>query len=357
MEVHSTQHSLNRIHVLFLLLIAIVWGLPLDGYARPPDTPWGVSINPANFPNDTGEDAWRALLKTGAIGSHGSFIWTWNFQAGFKRYELLVPLMHTIGLKSFAQVSPNFLGAPSPPYGVGSEKSYADSEVRAKYLEDIERMARLQPNYLALATEINLMYYFHPGEFENYISLYRQAYGLAKSLSPRTQVGVTYLYRLFVFDKEFHLPSLLGPHDFIAFTTYPDWWVKKGYFNSCAELPAEYYGRIREVFPNTPIVFSEIGWPSVGEHSSPEEQAIFVSRLPELMVDVQPDLVVWTLLHDTGFFQKEYLDQDTIDFIESLGIHIDKLFDRFNGMGLCNRDGTFKPAWDEALDLDFTPPP
>lgn len=339
---------------LIMLILAISLGITSDSFAQPPDIPFGITINAANHPNETEIDAWRALMKAGAIASHGSFIWNWSFQAGFEKYAKLVPVMHKIGLKSFVQFSPNFIGSPAPPSGVGVEKSYADSDVCAKYLEDIERLANLKPNYLVVGTEINLMYYFHRKEFFLYAPLYRQAYDLVKSISPDTKVGVSYIYRLFVFDKEFFLPDYLGPHDFIAFSSYPDWWVEKGFFSSSAEFPADYYTAIRQVFPDTPIIFSEIGWPDRGDHSSLEEQAIFVSRLPELMEGVRPDLIIWTLLHDTTFFKRDILDQKTIDFLESLGLDISKLFGGFNSMGICNLDGTFKPAWDEAVKLDFS---
>ncbi len=359
-EEYKVTHAKIKNHgkkaaVIIFSLIFFNLGFVSNALAGPLQTPFGITVNAANHPDNTAEDAWRALLKTGAVGGYGSFIWNWSFQAGFDYYERVVPLMHMIGLKSFAQFSPNFLGAPSPPNGIGQEKSYADEAVRAKFLEDVARLAELHPHYLALGTEINLMFYFHPDEFDNFIPLYREAYDLVKAISPETQVGPTYLYRLFVFKGQFHLPDVLGPHDFLAFSTYPDWWVKNGYFNSSQEFPPDYYGQIREVFPDTPIVFSEVGWPSVGDHSSEEEQAIFVSRLPELFAQVQPDVVLWTLLHDTSFFQKWILDQDSIDFLESLGVNIDQLFNGFNGMGLCNRDGTFKPSWDEAILLDFSP--
>jgi hypothetical protein len=45
------------------------------------------------------------------------------------------------------------------------------------------------------------------------------------------------------------------------------------------------------------IIFMEIGWPTTGEGSA-DSQVAFIERMPELMKDVNPRIIAWSLLHD-----------------------------------------------------------
>ena len=189
-------------------------------------------------------------------------------------------------------------------------------------------------------------------EFENYKTLYRDAYYLVKAISPETQVGLSYLYKLFLWDQELALPSELGPHDFIAFATYPGWMVRRGIVDSPFDIDSNWYGQIRQVFPNIPIIISEIGWASEGSGSR-AQQADFIGELPRLMRDLRPHLVTWTLLHDVTFFHPNLLSLEAVEFLDSLGVDYELLFQDFNSMGIHERDGTPKPSWLQAYQLDF----
>ena len=197
------------------------------------------------------------------------------------------------------------------------------------------------------------MYRFNREEFDNYTSLYKEAYALVKSISPQTKIGASFLYTLFYAFEQVHLPDALGDHDFIAFTSYLSWIVRDGHFASIEDIPAEWYGWARSQFPDTPLIFSEVGWASSGT-GTPEAQAEYVRSLPRLMSIAQPELITWALLHDVEFFTFDLLNQEQLDFLLDLGVDVSALFERFNAMGLREGNGMPKPAWSEAVNLDFS---
>jgi hypothetical protein len=188
--------------------------------------------------------------------------------------------------------------------------------------------------------------------------LYTEAYHAVKAVSPNTKVGVSFLYSLWFVNyviNNVDVPSMLAPSDFFAFTTYPNWLVQEGHYASIADIPPEFHGYARVAYPNASIVFSEVGWASKGR-GTPELQLEFVKNLPRLMSKVKPELVTWALLHDVEFFQRSLLSPEATQFLTDLGVDIDALFEHFNGMGLMKGDGTPKPAFSEAMQLDFSAP-
>ncbi len=338
---------------LWILIASLIIVLsPLNVIAKD-NTPLGVNITMANAPDSSTEDLTDALSEAITLGSHGGFIWHWARQASLPFRLTQQWLIQQVGLKSFVQLSIQSFGLPQPPGGLAP--TFADPETRAKYLENVEMFASLQPDYMNLSTEANFMYFWAKEEWDNYKTLYREAYQLIKEISPETKVGVSYHYSLFMWQQQFDLPADLGPYDYIAFTSYPAWLVNDGHYASIDEIPSSWYGAVRTVFPDAPILFSEIGWSSNGTGSL-EDQAKFVEALPRLMSDVQPELITWIFLHETDYFQPELLDllsEQEQQIIAELGIDMALLFVRFNGMGLRHLDGTPKPAWFSAIGLDF----
>jgi hypothetical protein len=202
------------------------------------------------------------------------------------------------------------------------------------------------------------MHRFNRPEFENFRSVYRDAYYAVKLVSPNTKVGVSFLYSLWFFNYVINgvdVPALLAPADFYAFTSYPEWLVSEGHYPSIAAIPAEFHGYARFAYPNASILFTEVGWASKGR-GTPELQSELVRNLPRLFSIARPELVTWALLHDVEFFQRSLLTPEDIEFLVGLGVDIDSLFEHFNGMGLLLGDGTPKPALRDALDLILSGP-
>ena len=320
------------------------------------DTPLGMELIPAHLPNSSNQDFIDALELTAQVGGHSSFIWHWNDRLAFGEIPAIVSGMRQHGLKSFVQVGAIFLNAPGPPDGYA--RSFGDRRTRNQFLNDVAAIAGTKPDYLVLATEINILRRFNAPEFEHFRTLYSQAYSTVKLYSPGTKVGVSFLYSLWYYDYHIgkvDVPALLAPLDFVAFTTYPEWLLREGHFPSIAAIPPEFHGAARTAYPNARIVFSEVGWASK-IRGTQEEQAEFVRNMPRIFSTARPELVTWAVLHDMEFYTRGLLSPEAEQFLLSIGVDIDALFGHFNAMGLIDGYGNKKPGWSDALELDFTPP-
>ncbi|CAN5169360.1 hypothetical protein BH11PSE9_BH11PSE9_20410 [soil metagenome] len=321
------------------------------------DTPFGTELVAAGFPNSTSQDFFTALTLSAALGSHSCFTWNWGDASSPRSMVVsLPPLIQQFGMKSVIQIGATFLGNPAPPDGF--VKSFADPQVRQRYLDDVTAIANSHPDYIVLTTEANLMYRFNRAEFENYRTLYAEAYNAVKRISPKTSVGVSYLYSLWFLDyiiNHIDVPALIAPADFVAFTSYPEWLVREGHYPDIASIPTDFHGYARLAYPKARIVFSEVGWASKGR-GTPALQAEFMRNLPRLMSTTQPELVTWALLYDVEFFTRNLLTPDATKFLVDLNVDIDSLFEHFNGMGLLSGTGVAKPALQDAVNLKFVVP-
>jgi hypothetical protein len=338
-----------------VLLVLFVLSTPSAWAQAKQNTPLGSIFNPAHTPDGTTtfEDVVLGLAQTATFGGHISYMYGWpSGDDGLDYLSLLVPFFREFGLKVFLQMAPTILGEAQPPDGLPA--TFADPQVRARYLADVERLASFRPEYLNLCAEVDFLPFLNPGDTDAFVSLYREAYALAKQISPDTQVGASYHLKLFFGLEEYWLPDYLGPQDYVAFTTYPSEVLHDGSIPSLDEFPTSYYDRIRDVLPTAPIIFSEVGWSSVAP-SSPQQQADFISALPRLMQNVDPVLVTWTTLSDTHYFQEGLLTERQKAILQRLGVNMDTLFDHFNNMGMVDWNGIPKPAYDAAVGLSFLP--
>ena len=334
-----------------LLLATLFASLAIPSAAQVKSGPMGSMFTPAHWPNPSNQDVLQAILEIGAIGNHASYMWQWaDGQASLQQMQALTPLFRQYGLKVFLQLSPTGLGAPAPPNQLPA--TFTDPQTQAQYLSDVKQLALLQPDYINLGAEINLMYYLQPAEFKAFEPLYQQAYALVKQVSPSTQVGVSYHLDLFFGDSEFNLIDELGPQDYIGFTTYPAWTVYDGYYSAPNEMETVYYDRIRSVIPTTPIVFSEVGWPT-GGLGSMADQAAYVSALPKYMAVTKPALITWTMEHDAANFNVAALSAEQIQILQNFDVNPQELFNELDTMGILSNAGPPKPAWVTAETLSF----
>lgn len=319
--------------------------------AQAKNTRFGVVMTPANLPVSSDEEVQRAILETAGVGGHVSYLWEWR--TGDEAHEtlsLLLPIYRQLGLKLLLQVSPSGLGTPTPPPGFN--ETFADPDLRARFLQDVRRLAELHPEYLNLAAEINLMYYFNPTEFGYFKTLYAEAYDVVKEVSPQTKVGVSYhLDMLFAFEQ-YELALTLGPQDYLGLSSYPSWLLHKNVFPSMADIPTGYYDRIRILVPDMPVVFTEVGWPSAGGGTE-AEQAAFIRELPRLLENTNPELITWSLLHDVAHFRVEALNAQQRALLEDLGVNPELLFEELNSIGLLHKSGLPKAGWDAANEVVF----
>ena len=115
--------------------------------------------------------------------------------------------------------------------------------------------------------------------------------------------------------------------DAVGFTTYPGL-----VFRDPADIPADYYRTIRD-HTDLPVLVTEMGWFTAdditGWNSSPQEQREFVQRLPALLADLDPQVVIWSFLYDQPIQRP------------------------FDTMGLFDDTGAPRPAWDVWKELTW----
>jgi hypothetical protein len=349
-----TRYSRFVLRVAICLLIAPAVTLAQN---TAKDTVFGSELVPPNYPDSSPDETFAALASIAEVGGHVSYVWHWNNPESFAGWAQLVPVARHYGLKVFFQIGTIFLNNPAAPFGVPN--SFGDPDTRYRFLIDVIQVAQTEPDYLVLTTEVNFLYRFNRPEFEHFRELYTMAYQLVKAISPNTKVGVSHHYSLWFVQRYFDevdVPGMITPTDFEAFTTYPEDLIDAGVYASLEDIPAEWHGLAREHYPGRPILFSEIGWSSKAPHSSLESQAEFLRQLPRLMSVAKPELVTWALFADVAFFQRSLLTPETTAFLESLGVDIDRLFLRFNGLGLIDMAGVPKPSLAEAAAMVFEEP-
>lgn len=353
MNASNAKSALARIRALSRALLVVLL-LPVAGISQAAkDTIFGAEMLAANYPDTTAEDVGNALQLTATIGGHSSHIWFLADQARLDDIPLITSVMRQAGLKVTLQIGSVLIDTPAPPAGM--VQSFGDPYVRALYLQSAIKLAQMQPDYLVLCTEANLLYRFNRPEFENFRSLYTQMYYWVKLVSPKTKVGASYLYTVWFLDRFFDgidVPEMLKPYDMVSFTGYPEDIIHEGVYDSIASMSPDWYGAARYAYPHASLGFSEIGWSSK-VRGTPELQAEFVRNLPRLLSTVKPEYVTWAVLHDVEFFNRGLLTPEQIAFLEGLGVDIDTLFGHFNGMGLLDGLGNPKPAFHEAEKLVF----
>ncbi|MBI4267393.1 MAG: hypothetical protein HY662_01245 [Chloroflexi bacterium] len=198
--------------------------------------------------------------------------------------------------------------------------------------------------YLGLGIEINILNERSPADFEAFTQFFSEVYDAVKELSPNTKV-----FTVFQLEKmkglngglfggsnnpnqaQWALLDRFPKSDIIAFTTYPGLVYKDP-----SEIPDDYYADINR-HTTKPIAFTEAGWHSEaspsGWESSEAEQAEFVSRFFSLTRNLHEELVIWSFIYD----------QETIE--------------PFRSMGLYNKDGMAKQAWEAWLKADESSAP
>ncbi len=211
----------------------------------------------------------------------------------------------------------------------GTHVSFSNPTIRAAYKRSAKALARLQPEFLCLATEINFLALQRLEEFLHFATLYKETYREVKRISPATKVFVSFQWEWMriVDAKE---PRKIREHtkvidifrpelDVVALTSYPS-----SFHDTPALLPADYYTWLRRHIRNTDeVLFMEIGWPTEGSGGKREQQA-FIERLPVPLRELPVSVVAWALLHDVALAA---FDAD------------------LRSVGLITRDGRRKPGY------------
>lgn len=221
--------------------------------------------------------------------------------------------------------------------------SFSNPCVRLHFINDVVDIANaVKPDSFHLATEINtllLRKLVNPLDLEyvHFGALYQTAHNAIKAVSPETRVFVSFQYELQKVIQNappgtpaqnwenilgvFRGTAPVSKLDYVGFTTYPSAsGFLSGKYKLPAAMPSDYYKEAGQYLqPGERAVFSEIGWPTQGSGTRPEQRQ-FIHRLPALMAPARPAWVAWVLLQDIppgalGFS----LDLTTTGLLDALG--------------------------------------
>ncbi len=224
-------------------------------------------------------------------------------------------------------------------------RTFQDPDVQAAFVSYAEYVAiNYRPTYLALGVEMNLFLEGDDEETDAFVNVYAVAYERVKSVSPETQVTVTFQYedmQSLLPTENRHFPSwqLLarfeGKTDVTAISTYPSF-----AFERTEDIPANYYSQL-QAFTDAPIVIAEMGFssepPADGQGGGSEgEQAAFVERIVDAAALLRMPVAIWFAGWDPAYAEGT-------------------AFGVFGSIGLLHADGTEKPAWGTWLTASRRP--
>lgn len=321
-------------YVVAAVVIAIVVSAAyLQSGSRPANVPQspivlkGVGFSPRSFQEADIDDFFAWAKQAGkAVRWAGDWMELSNLQNGGP--VVVASLASTYGYIPVIEVQ--FFRQSD-----GSLLRPLDEPTRKMYVASAATFAeRFKPPYLGFGIEVNVLYEKSPTVFDDFVSLYDQAYDVVKAKSPSTRV-----YTVFQLEKmkglngglfggqndpskaEWSLLERFPKSDLIAFTTYPSL-----VFREPSAISSDHYSQI-SVHMSKPVAFTEIGWHS-GSHpsawaSSEASQAEFVRTFFGLTKGMNVQLAIWSFLYDLN------------------------LQAPFDSMGLIRAAGTAKPAWNE----------
>jgi hypothetical protein len=271
----------------------------------------GIALTPRNFPMHTPDDV-RQMFELGReLASAAVFIYPWSQRDFVHAAPQVVALSRQHGLSPMLGLGVTTLSDNRGKLDVPSEVtraaappvSFRSAVVQEAFRRDALTLARLKPDLLCLATEINMLAMADIEEYRAFVRTYNEVYPALKDASPNTKVTVSFQWDLLWamrikepdrLSEQTQIIDAFRPHlDAVVLTSYPS-----GIFSTPEMMPADFYARVAELTtPRDEIMFMEIGWPTKGSGSE-EEQVGFIRRLPALMSEVQPSVLAWPLLHD-----------------------------------------------------------
>jgi hypothetical protein len=222
-----------------------------------------------------------------------------------------------------------------------TDAGFGDERVRSAFIAYSQYLAlNMRPRYMALGMEVDLYEAARPDDFDNFVSLYFEAYDAVKDVSPETLVFPT--FQLEAIDNllsttgqpprpgaptRWYLALRFEPKvDVLAVTTYPSF-----VFATPEEIPSDYYDQVRRR-SKAPIAIAAMGYSS-GEgrdginDGTEEEQAAFLRGVFGDAQRLNMAFVIWFASADPAFVQEPPLD--LLQYI-----------------GLRRADNSPKPAWD-----------
>lgn len=197
------------------------------------------------------------------------------------------------------------------PQGVDPQAGFLDPGIRESFLAYTAYVAKnYHPDYLALGVEVNMIQERAPKQFDAFVSLYKQAYDIAKAASPKTKVFPTFqLEDLLGTFGTIHPPAwedidpFRGKMDVLAISSYPF----LAQVRSTSDLKPDYYSQLKQHWDGE-ILIAETGWPSAPVEGqlivgTEEDQQAFLARILNDAEQNGFSLVVWFAALDPAFAQ------------------------------------------------------
>ncbi len=197
------------------------------------------------------------------------------------------------------------------PASVDPAVSFLDRDLRNAFIAYTAYVVKnYHPDYLAIGVEINMLYERSRTQFDAFVSLYAEAYAVAKAANPSTKVFPTFQLE----DIEGRSGIAHPPHwevldyfrgrmDALAISTYPF----LGDLRSAADIPPDYYTQLRARWPAPgEILISEAGYSSMPVEGAvnigtEEDQAAYLLRLLTEAEQQGFSLVTWAAALDPAF--------------------------------------------------------
>ncbi len=198
-----------------------------------------------------------------------------------------------------------------PPQGVNADEGFANAELRKAFINYVAYVAKnYHPAYLALGVEVNMLYERAPAQFEAFVTLYRDAYDVARAASPKTRVFPTFqLEDLLGRLEQVHQPHwevldfFRGKMDALAVSTFPYF----GNIRSAEELEPNYYRQLKQRFEGEVLVI-QAGYPSAPVEGraavgTEEDQEALLARLLDDAEGGGFSWLLWVAARDPSFTQ------------------------------------------------------
>jgi hypothetical protein len=288
----------------------------------------GVCYSPAHMPFPSEKDLEEFFDQTAQIGSSVTFICDWHAMPPPERIRRIRDLARSRRLKLSLYLDPIALeGGRNKPAIPGSVagSSLRDPAVRRAYKTQVLELAALGPDYLGLATEVNL-FAQDSAEYAALVDLVRETYREVKKEYPLLPVTVSFQWDVMSKVQNYELLNqFAGIIDVYSFTSYPD-----EFGDPNPSVPENYFLSIRKVLPDSRMGISELGWSSA-QPGSQRKQADFIQRIPALMKGLRAEYVTLAELHDVPIFKG---DQS-----------------RLNSVGIRTVDDLPKPSWKAVVTL------
>ncbi len=195
------------------------------------------------------------------------------------------------------------------PSTVDQQAGFNDPDVREAFLAYTAYVVKnYNPDYLALGVEINMLYERNRPQFDAFVTLYNEAYDLAKKTNPKLKVFPTFQLE----DLEGTFGLVHPPHwevldffqghmDALAISTYPF----LAQVRSAADIRADYYSQLKSHWSGE-IFVAETGYASAPVDGqavvgTEEDQQAYLSHLLDEAEANRFSMVVWFAALDPAF--------------------------------------------------------